>query len=50
MFFEYPALLWLLVIPAFMLVHYVYIEVSGRRTCVSRISNSGRPADVLYWV
>ena len=31
MFFEYPALLWLLVIPAFMLVHYVYIEVSGRR-------------------
>ena len=31
MFFEYPALLWLLVIPAFMLVHYVYIELSGRR-------------------
>ena len=31
MFFEYPALLWLLVIPALMLVHYVYIELSGRR-------------------
>lgn len=31
MFFEYPALLWLLVIPALMLVHYIYIELSGRR-------------------
>ena len=42
MFFEYPALLWLLVIPAFMLVHYVYIEVSGRRPHL-------RIPDIKFW-
>ena len=42
MFFEYPALLWLLVIPAFMLVHYVYIELSGRRPHL-------RVPDVKFW-
>ncbi len=42
MFFEYPALLWLLVIPAFMLVHYVYIEVSGRRPHL-------RVPDIKFW-
>lgn len=31
MFFEYPRLLWLLVIPALLVLHYVYIERSGRR-------------------
>ena len=31
MFFEYPGLLWLLVIPALLVLHYVYIERSGRR-------------------
>lgn len=42
MFFEYPALLWLLVIPAFMLVHYVYIEVSGRLPHL-------RVPDIKFW-
>ena len=42
MFFEYPALLWLLVIPALMLVHYVYIELSGRRPHL-------RVPDVQFW-
>lgn len=42
MFFEYPALLWLLVIPALMLVHYVYIELSGRRPHM-------RVPDVKFW-
>lgn len=42
MFFEYPALLWLLVIPAFMLVHYVYIELSGRRPHL-------RVPDIKFW-
>ena len=31
MFFEYPKLLWLLVIPALLVLHYIYIELSGRR-------------------
>lgn len=42
MFFEYPALLWLLVIPALMLIHYVYIELSGRRPHL-------RVPDVKFW-
>lgn len=42
MFFEYPALLWLLVIPSFMLVHYVYIELSGRRPHL-------RVPDIKFW-
>lgn len=42
MFFEYPALLWLLVIPALMLVHYVYIELSGRRPHL-------RVPDIKFW-
>ena len=31
MFFEYPALLWLLAIPVLLLVRYIWLEVSGRR-------------------
>lgn len=42
MFFEYPALLWLLVIPALMLVHYIYIELGGRRPHL-------RVPDVKFW-
>lgn len=42
MFFEYPALLWLLVVPALMLVHYIYIELSGRRPHL-------RVPDVKFW-
>lgn len=31
MFFEYPRLLWLLVLPLLLIAHYVYIELSERR-------------------
>ena len=31
MFFEYPKLLWLLAIPALLVLHYIYLEVSGKR-------------------
>ena len=31
MFFEYPGLLWLLVIPALLVLHYIYLEKAGRR-------------------
>lgn len=31
MFFEYPYLLWLLVIPALLTAHYIYLELSGRK-------------------
>lgn len=30
MFFEYPKLLWLLAVPLLLIVHYVYLELSGR--------------------
>ena len=30
MFFEYPKLLWLLVIPALLVLHYIYLELSER--------------------
>ena len=31
MFFEYPKLLWLLAIPLLLVLHYIYIELSGKR-------------------
>lgn len=31
MFFEYPDLLWLLVVPALLVVHYLYMELRHRR-------------------
>ena len=31
MFFEYPGLLWLMVVPALLVLHYIWIELSGRR-------------------
>ena len=31
MFFEYPKLLWLLVIPALLVLHYIYLETASRR-------------------
>lgn len=31
MFFEYPYLLWLLIVPVLMLAHYLYLEFKGRR-------------------
>lgn len=30
MFFEYPKLLWLLLVPLLLLVHYLYLELRGR--------------------
>lgn len=42
MFFEYPKLLWLLVIPALLTVHYIYIELSGRRPHL-------RVSDIRFW-
>ena len=42
MFFEYPHLLWLLVIPALLIVHYIYLELCGRRPHL-------RVSDVRYW-
>lgn len=48
MFFEYPKLLWLLVIPALLVLHYIYLELSERHPHL-RVSTSvpwmaaGRP-------
>lgn len=42
MFFEYPHLLWLLVIPALLIVHYIYLELCGRRLHL-------RVSDIRYW-
>ncbi|MGM9735495.1 MAG: VWA domain-containing protein [Candidatus Cryptobacteroides sp.] len=30
MYFEYPELLWLMVIPALLVLHYIYLELAGR--------------------
>lgn len=42
MFFEYPHLLWLLVIPALLIVHYIYLELCVRRPHL-------RVSDIRYW-
>ncbi len=39
MFFEYPRLLWLLVIPLLLVLHYIFVEVSERRPHL-RVSTS----------
>ena len=39
MFFEYPRLLWLLVIPALLVLHYLYLELSQRHPHL-RVSTS----------
>ena len=39
MFFEYPKLLWLMIIPALLTLHYIWIEISGRRPHM-RVSTS----------
>lgn len=38
MYFEYPKLLWLAVIPALLVLHYIYLELRGRRPHM-RVSN-----------
>ena len=39
MYFEYPGLLWLLVIPALLVLHYIYLELTGRHPHM-RVSTS----------
>ena len=39
MYFEYPKLLWLLVIPALLVLHYIYLEIAGRHPHL-RVSTS----------
>ena len=39
MYFEYPRLLWLLVIPALLVLHYIYLELAGRHPHM-RVSTS----------
>lgn len=39
MFFEYPKLLWLMVLPALLVAHYIWTELSGRRPHM-RVSTS----------
>ena len=39
MFFEYPRLLWLLVIPLLLVLHYIFVELSERRPHL-RVSTS----------
>ena len=38
MFFEYPKLLWLMLIPALLVLHYIWLELSGRHPHV-RVSS-----------
>ena len=39
MYFEYPGLLWLLVIPGLLVLHYIYLELAGRHPHM-RVSTS----------
>ena len=39
MFFEYPKLLWLLVVPALLVLHYIYLELADRHPHL-RVSTS----------
>ena len=39
MFFEYPKLLWLMIVPALLVLHYIWLELSGRRPHM-RVSTS----------
>ena len=43
MFFEYPKLLWLLVIPVLLVAHYIYLELKGRRPHI-------RVPDIKPWM
>ena len=52
MFFEYPELLWLMVLPCLLALHYIWVELSGRRPHM-RVSTSvpwmqGRRAVMTY--
>ena len=53
MFFEYPKLLWLLVVPVLLILHYIWMELSGRRPHM-RVSTSAPwlagGASVLAWL
>lgn len=53
MFFEYPKVLWLLAVPVLLIVHYLWLELSGRRPHV-RVSASApwtvSGPSVLSWL
>lgn len=53
MFFEYPKLLWLLAVPALLVMHYVYMEVRKRNPHL-RVSKSAQwtsgGTSVLAWL
>ena len=53
MFFEYPKLLWLLAVPALLVLHYVYMEVRKRNPHL-RVSKSAQwtsgGTSVLAWL
>ena len=53
MFFEYPKLLWLLVLPVLLVAHYLWLELSGRRPHM-RVSASAPwlsgGGSVLAWI
>ena len=53
MFFENPGLLWLLVLPALLVAHYIYLELGGRRPHM-RVSGSAPwtrgGVSVLAWL
>ena len=53
MFFEYPSLLWLLVIPVLLLALYVYRELAGKRAhlrvpSLAAWTSSGRSLSALF--
>ena len=39
MFFEYPKILWLLLVPALLVLHYIYREIAQKRPHL-RVSTS----------
>ena len=47
MFFEYPALLWLLAIPALLCVLYIYRQVAGKVPHF-RVSSYAHPVRVVH--
>lgn len=53
MFFEYPKILWLEVVPVLLVLHYLYIELKGRRPHL-RVSSSVpwklSGGSVLSWI
>lgn len=53
MYFEYPELLWLLVVPALLVLHYIWLELAGRHPHM-RVSTSVpwtiRGGSIMSWL